>query len=325
MQAALRENAKALAAVGLGYPVFEGIGNEKGAEIGQGNGLGLATSPTGEVEMRLRMIDQTSFPAGIVLSSEEFFPRFSMNDDPGRLVKAFQAADFDRVKILLFIRNPVGHAASLWQQYLKTAGGTAPIEAFFEKYSVPARVALFLEKFGSLEHVDLTCLSYDRHRHRLLSALEEWLGLPRAALAEPVAATVNRGLTWAELALQLALNRRIGKSGRILSDALCVELPDLKPDRIRPAPACQRTMCERLAPVLERVNAQLPEEERYWSDIDRETENPEARVLQLCPEQIELVGAALGSEIRRLRQARSSERRAPQLFPPFENQLLRPG
>ena len=54
MQAALRENAAALAQGGLSYPILEGVGNEQGAEIGQGNGLWLATGPVGELDLRLQ-------------------------------------------------------------------------------------------------------------------------------------------------------------------------------------------------------------------------------------------------------------------------------
>ena len=131
--------------------MFEDIGNEQGAEIGQGNGLWLATSPLGELQLRLRMIARAAGPAGAVLSSEEFFPRLARYEDPAVLPRAALAAGFGRIEILLFIRNPVGHAASLWQQYVKTGGGTAPIEAFFEKYSVPELVARFLDRFMPMD------------------------------------------------------------------------------------------------------------------------------------------------------------------------------
>ena len=110
-------------------------------------------------------------------------------------------------------------------------------------------------------------------------------------------------MTRAELALQAALNRRIGRAGRILSDALCIGLPDLAPDRLHPDAACQRAMCDRLAPALARVNARLPVTERYRRDIDVAPGNAGDAALNFSPEQIELIGAALGSEIRRLRQA----------------------
>ena len=214
LQAALRENADALAEAGLAYPILEGVGVEQGAEIGQGNGLWLATGPAGELELRLRMIARAAGPAGAVLSAEEFFPRLARHDDPAVLPRAARAAGFGGIEILLFIRNPVGHAASLWQQYLKTAGGTAPIEAFFEKYSVPELVAQFLDRFMPIDGAGLTCLSYDRHRHDLLAPLRAWLGLPAATLAPPCAPTINRGMTRGELALQVALNRPIGRAGR---------------------------------------------------------------------------------------------------------------
>lgn len=309
VQASLRENASALAQGGLAYPILEGVGDEQGAEIGQGNGLWLATSPVHELEMRLRMIDRAACSAGAVLSSEEFFPRLTRDDDPAVLPRAAQAAGFDRIEILLFIRNPVGHAASLWQQYLKTAGGTAPIEAFFDKYSVPERVALFLDRFMSMDGIRLTCLNYDRHRRDLLTPLCAWLGLPALALTPPRAPKINRGMTRGELALQVALNRRIGRAGRMLSDALCVGLPELPPGRNYPDPDCQRAMCDRLAATLARVNARLPEGERYRSDIDPAPDGAGGATLSFSPEQIELIGASLGREIRRLRHALAARSR----------------
>jgi len=122
VQAVLRENGAALAKGGLAYPVFHGIGDEQGAAIGQGNGLAIAVGP---LEDGLRAIDRTACPAGVVLSSEEFFPRLAQYDDPAVLPRAARAAGFERVAILMFVRNPVGHAASLWQQYLKR-GAAAP-------------------------------------------------------------------------------------------------------------------------------------------------------------------------------------------------------
>ena len=309
VQAALRENAVALKEGGLTYPIFDGVGNEQGAEIGQGNGLWLATSPVSEMGLRLRMIAGAAGPAGTVLSSEEFFPRLSEIDGPAALPQAAQAVGFERIEILLFIRNPVGHAASLWQQYLKRAGGTAPIEAFFDKYRVPERVARFLDRFMPIDGVGLTCLNYDRHRRDLLAPLCAWLSPPTIALVPPCAPMVNRGMTRAELALQVVLNRRIGKAARILSDALCVGLPDLPPDPVYPDPACQRAMCSRLAPTLEQVNARLPEAERYRHDIAPAPHNADRAALSFSPEQLDLIGTALGGEIRRLRLALAARRR----------------
>ena len=302
LQATLRENAAALAGIGLAYPILQGIGGEHGAEIGQGNGLGLALA-AGQEELQsgLEQIDRSACPAGVVLSSEEFFPRLGMYDDPAVLPRAAQAAGFKRVELLLFVRDPVGHAASLWQQYLKRGGGTASIEEFFEKYSVPERVALFLDRFTSLAGVGLTCLNYDRHRRDLLAPLQAWLGLSATKLSPPKAPIVNRGMTRAELSLQKALNRRIGKAGRLLSDALCVGLPDLCPDVIRPCMASQRAMCERLAPTLLKVNMHLPECEQCQHDIAPAPAYFDDAILGFSPEQIELIGDALGGEIRRLR------------------------
>ena len=312
LQAALRENAAALADSGLAYPVLPGHGDEKGAEIGQGNALPLAFSAE-TLEEGLHTIDRASCPAGAVLSSEEFFPRLTRYEPPSALPRAAAAAGFDRVEIMLFIRDPVGHAASLWQQYLKRGGGSGTIEAFFDAYAVPELVALFLDRLLPLDDVGLTCRNYDRHRGNLLVPLCRWLGVPANALTPPTVPVINRGMTRAELALQAAVNRRIGKAGRILSDALCAGLPDVPPERIRPAAARQSAMCDRLAPTLERVNARLPESERYRPDIEPDPE-PAVGSLSFSPEQIEAIGAALGGEIRRLRR-QAVAREALSAFP----------
>ena len=303
LQAALRENAEVLAEVGLVYPILAGIGDEQGTEIGQGNGLWVAIGPAGELETRLRMIDHSDGPSGTVLSSEEFFPQLTRYADAAVLPRAARAAGFERVEILLFIRNPVGHAASLWQQYLKSGVGSAPIEAFFEKYSVPERVARFLRRYSRLEGVSLTCLNYDRHRRDLLRPLCSWLGQPPNTMAPPQASTINRGMTRAELALQVALNRHIGRTGKFLSDALCAGLPELAPSRVYPDPRFQRAMCERLSPTLAHVNKHLPEVEAYRPDIRPVSDTSHASDLIFSPDQIELIGHAFGNEIRRLRQA----------------------
>ncbi len=302
LQAALRENAAALAENGLSYPLFFGFGAESGAEIGQGNGLPLAMLESREkLRASLELIDRSTCPAGAVFSSEEFFPRLSEYEDPAMLPRAARDAGFDRVEILLFIRDPVGHAASLWQQYLKRGGGFAPVEAFFEKYAVPNRVARFFERFARLAGVELTCLNYDRHSQDLLTPLQAWLGLPPEALTPPSAPVVNRGMTRAELRLQAALNRRVGRVGRFLSDALCTELPNVAPDPIRPDTAIQRAMVERLAPALARVNGFLPRNERYRQDIAPAPADSDRAPLGFSSEQLDLIGDALGSEIRRLR------------------------
>ena len=308
LQAALRENSTALARCGLAYPILGGVGDQEDTEIGQGNGLALATCPDDTVAAGLSTIAHAAAPAGVVLSSEEFFSKLTFCDDPAIFPQATQTAGFERIELLLFIRNPVGHAASLWQQYLKTGGGSVPIEALFEKYRIPESVAQFLDRFMFMENVRVTCLNYDRHRKDLLTPLCAWLGQPENALTPPKASNINRGMTRSELALQVALNRQIGKAGRVFSDALCCGLPDLIPDRIYPDISCQKAMIDRLASALARVNAYLPEEERYRCDFEPDSEEAVGETLTFSLRQIETIGAALGREIRRLRLEVSAQR-----------------
>jgi len=89
-----------------------------------------------------------------------------------------------------------------------------------------------------------------------------------------------------------------------------------RPDPVYPDPDCQRAMCARLALTLERVNACLPEAERYRPDIALAPRNADRAALSFSPEQIDLIGASLGGEIRRLRLALAASGQGAGAFHP---------
>lgn len=302
LQALLRENRSALARYGYNYPSPTWReAEEDNAEVGQGNGLVAAQSPAA---MQALLRDHPLPDQGLVLSSEEFFPQLATASNPALLGQLAREAGYDGVSILLAIRDPVSHAASLWMQYVKRSGGTAPLERFFELYSVPELVLRFLDAYDDQPNISIKLFNYSRHKTQLTDHLAGWLGIVATNLKAPKAATINRGLTAAETVLQLALNTEIGRRGRVLSDALCSMLPDIKADALYPEKNVQTAMLNRLSPTLARINSRIQTGEHYQVALHepqaliRRNEANSLSPFKLTQSQLKVVGAVLGQEIR---------------------------
>lgn len=295
LQATLALSRTSLGARGVSYPEHGAARDAASARIERGNAPHLALS--GDA-LRRNLPVAVPGQRAVLYSSEELFPQLCALSEPAVLAAAAEAAGYSSIRILLFIRDPVEHAASLWQQYLKRAGGTAPIEAFFGKYAVPLRVAEFLGRYGAVDGVEVSVRNYSRCRGQLAECMADWLGVPVGDLSVPGVRTLNRSLTEGELAFQRALNRHLGKAGVILSDALCEGMPDRVATMPLPQRQLQDAMWQRLGPAMAEVNALVPEEERYRSDV----RNPSAASPPtLDAAQIDVIADALGAEIRRLR------------------------
>ncbi|WP_162946940.1 hypothetical protein [Ruegeria sp. EL01] len=299
LQALLRENRSVLARYGYDYPPPTWQETEEdNAEVGQGNGLVAAQSPNAMQDL---LHDRPHPDRGLILSSEEFFPQLAAASDPERLGQLAIEAGYDEVSILLAIRDPVSHAASLWMQYVKRAGGTTSLERFFDLYSVPDLVLRFLDAYGGQPNVSIKLFNYSRHKAHLTDRLADWLGLAAQDLNAPRVTKINRGLTRAETVLQLALNAKIGRRGRILSDALCSALPDVAVHAAYPAKSAQAAMLDRLSLTLECLNMRLEPDERYQDTLhEPQMAFPQSETNSLSQHQLKVVGSVLGHEIRNL-------------------------
>lgn len=298
IQATAALNRQALAAGGIGYPGFGVQRSADSTAIELGN-ASMAALSLEQLAATLAAAAPERGARGLLLSSEELFVQLNALADPAGVAAVARAAGFATLRVLLFIRDPMEHAASLWQQYLKRGGGSAGIEPFFEHYAVPERVAGFLESYGAHEAFRVTVLNYSRRRSDVLAPLARWLEMPHQDWKTPPVDRLNRSLTMGELAFQTALNRHLGKAGAVLSDALCERLPGIRPADLRPPLALQEAVWARLAPAIARINARLEPAERYRADIHAgEAEG----VPVLEGEQITVIADALGAEIGRLRR-----------------------
>ena len=247
---------------GIDYAARDDPINPSSTTITSGNGTGILRS-----ENAFRKIIGTYAPKLNLLFSSEFLTgEIDGLPDIQFLSRETQRVGFKRVCILLFVRDPLEHASSGYQQSIKREGSVETIEARFARFNAPEEAARVIEKIAAVGNVELTVRNYSRCRDQLLPVVAHWLGIPESALSTPPHKRVNRSLTMGELALQRTLNNRIGYSFW-LADGFCEQLPDIEPDEIRPSVEVQTATWERLLPAIEKINTFLPQQEHYRCDL----------------------------------------------------------
>ena len=295
VQSSLRLSRSALAAHGIDYPHGADGGAEDPLRVTSGNGFGLLDSADAlEAALARAKPGQSA-----LFSNEDLFNHLHDGDGEAFLGPVARRLGFERVELLLFVRDPLGHAASRWIQWVKDRGLTEPMEAHFAAFDVPERVARVLERLARVEGVGVGVRNYSRCGDRLLDEVAAWLGLPPDALAAPPAEQVNRSLTGAELALQLGLNARLGPCPRLVAYPLIERLPDIRPEPLRPDRAVQQATWDRLLPSIERVNARLPAGHHYRCDLREGPAPTESFVFS--PAQVDVIADAFAAEALRLR------------------------
>jgi hypothetical protein len=288
LQASLAASVERLAAAGVRYPVDPDAGSA--ALIPVGNGLGVWR----------RLADGPDWPEGersdLLFSSEILHTRLR---DPWALAslrRRARAAGVERVVAVVYLRGPVDHAASWYQQQVKRHGTTRFVAEFFEDYAYPATTVALLDALAEVG--ELRVRNYDVERRRLAASLEEVLELPEGTLVTPAAA-VNRSLTRAELGLQRRVNERLGPSGELVADVLCEEFPAVPAETELPPEPVQRRMLARQAAALDRLDALLPE----GQPLDRGTRSPPVGAgTPLTAAQLEAVVGRLVEEVRERRR-----------------------
>jgi len=297
IQASLGLSVASLAAAGITYPGTPAGGLP--TRITSGNARGLLASPQ-SLETRLR-VDAASGAGSFLYSSEWLSTEILGGPSVIPLGEVAARHGFARVAVLLFIRDPIASAASVWQQLTKRHGQTQSIESLFARYELPRHAAEILERLDAIDGIEVTVRNYSRCRDRLLDETAAWLGIPRDTLVSPPAIRVNRSMTRAELAVQQVLNRHLGECGELVSDPLCELLPDIEPEDVYPSLAVQEQLWDRLRPFIDRVNARLPVDHQYQCDLREPPVRLDPPALHL--EQITVIADSLGAEIARLRQS----------------------
>lgn len=241
-----------------------------------------------------REIDSFSFTQNRVLfSSEQLFLHISRVPDFRTKLKEFCTAHgFKNVRILLFIRDPLPHAESSYQQMIKRGGQTFKPNKAFANYKNPLWTEKLLASPPDLPNLVIDVFNYGRHKRDLIPIVSRFLGIADGTIPEVAERRVNRSMTAAELTMQRAVNQYLGDTGGFISDALCNLAPDIESEWAYPPYPAQKKMLDRLAGAISAVNAIVPESERYQSDLQMPTR--QSANLQLSREQINIIGQAVG-------------------------------
>ncbi|MDR5654435.1 hypothetical protein RGD00_17625 [Xinfangfangia sp. LG-4] len=300
IQSALAASVPVLDAVGLHYPIYRRIYDRaRAGHVSSGN-----MAP--EAGALRNLLDRVPTPAGttdILLSNEGLFHALFRKE---RLIdevrEAFPGA---KIKMLLFIRDPMDHMISSYHQAVKRSGFLDSLDTYSENYSIPSAVVGFLDA-AAAEGIELTVHNYSRHADALLPLVEKWLGLAPDALVRPPVERVNRSMTNAELELQRAFTRHLGKeSSRFISDPLCDRLPDVDSETPGMSSEGLKRFLDRIGTLLSELNGKVPADEAYRIG----TEADYADMLAVGREdsmnlfsnaQLEVLAEAIGAHIKAL-------------------------
>lgn len=307
LQALLRLNRDMLQErFAISYPPRDEPAEAIATTITTGNGSSLLESPESFAEA---LTEYRGPPeAHLLFSNEGLWKALATAPDLSFLPNMARSAGFVQVRLLLFVRDPIAHIASLSQQKIKRGGDTSTIDTHIAEDRTFETVADLLDRLDALDGVETTLRNYTACSKHLPEALAGWLGIPVDALVLPPAARINRSLTRGELELQRAFNRVLQSNFSLVSDPLCERLPDISADEILPSTDAQTAALDRLAPVLDRIWARLPPDDVRAVEVRAPKVDPET--FSFSRAQLEVLADSLGREITRLRGAQGEAQRA---------------
>lgn len=285
IQSNLARNSEFLLEKGIFYPVLNDA--EINPAISSGNGYLL-------INERLPVAPEKTHT--YVLSSELIYGKMLSDKAMIDVLKdAFDQLGVSGAEFVVYVRDPIDHAESAYQQEVKRGGLTSSVEEFFSKYNMPSTVLKFCDRVSELEESTVSLINYSKHEKSAILPLLSCLGvsqLPDQSISE---VRINRSLTASELFFQKAMNGSLGKSASFLSDALCNNLPDTKTDKVYPCEDVQSAMLARLKPDMDKVDEVLSDAEAYGRELRPVGPTPD--IFGFDTDQTFLIASLLGAEI----------------------------
>ena len=262
LQSCLALSVEALRDAGIAYPIGEDLRNQAiSGHVTQGNLPPVSRDAGHDIGQIADLMnsDGANAALGVLFSNEALFHSIMRSDLLSDLQTRFPDHDLE---ILLFIRNPLDHALSAFQQLLK-AGLADDIGTFLAKYNLPQQTKKFLSKVENTG-LSVTVINYSKHSRDLVRVLQEWLGVPEGVLVAPPRQSVNRSLSRSEMLVQRAFNRHVGAYARhFIADALSNSLPDVRSDRPAISDSDLEKFIARMKDYVADMNDMIPEAERY--------------------------------------------------------------
>jgi len=179
-----------------------------------------------------------------------------------------RAAGLAQLELLLFVRDPIEHASSLYLEMVKAHGYADSLGSWLSIYDLPLHVQAFVSEQAPLGATTLQVHNYSRCQRAILPLLQAWLQLPEQAARWPLPPRqrVNRSLSGRELQLMLRLNRRLGRRAGAIGRALVHWRPRARPAQPQASAADRAALGQRLEPVLAAINQHLPPDQQLQSN-----------------------------------------------------------
>ncbi len=289
LQSSIANSISILESSGIHYPSNSKIISAREGKISSGN-AGLF----------FEGLDSFSdFKTESVLASGEKL--FRLLPDPEYREKLFNFIDrfnVESVEILLFVRDPLEHISSSYQQSVKRGGYTGEISEFVSQYRHTKKVSDFV-KFCVSSKFNLSVYNYSNVKSDLIGVFEEWLGIDRGTLVIPDMSVINRSLSLAELEFQKVVNSYFGREGAVVADALCQECPEVKSDIILLDEDSQRELVRRVSPFCQYVNSIVSPDGPGVYNLDVAKVEKTDDVFTFSKKQIATIAKALSSTIKK--------------------------
>lgn len=293
LQSCFALSTDVLAENGIAYPWVSNLDRAKAGRITSGNGtLLLDGSAEWDALDRSQFHENTR---GFLFSNEYFCVKTFHPDVLERIQKFCSEFGIDRVHCILFVRNPLDHAISTHQQMIKRSGSDMDLDSYVATYKMPIQIMEFLRQ-AEENDFDVTLYNYSMVSKEIAALTEDWLEIPAGSLQQPEIERINRSLSKGELELQKQLNRHIGQASRF-ADALCEELPKIRPEFTYPSLQAQSELFERLAPAIDYINERLPEGQAY-STTPQVEDTQEQDQFVFSRAQLETIATAFGRLVR---------------------------
>lgn len=269
LQAWLAGNAERLAADGVVYPLVAPSGQrESQAQQGlfsMGNGFVLQEleNVSDPVEALAELAQIVPEGGSLLFSDERLMKR--LVGRLGAFAEQTATAGFTHLAILLFVRDPLDQARSLYLEMVKAHGYGGSLNDWLEINNLHEHVLAFLQEQAALAACGpipclLTAGNYSRCSLELLPLLRGWLSLPPASAGWPLPPRqrVNRSLSARELSLMRMLNRQLGARGGGIGRALVRLRPGASTAQPEATPAALAAFSERLGQPVAAINQLLP-------------------------------------------------------------------
>jgi hypothetical protein len=267
LQSAFANSEDIFERAGIEYPMVESMRLARQGEVSEGNGYLLKEL------FHSKDVNKHHF-----YSSEMIFQHI-LKETPGKtngdnylsqVQNLIEGPLFDTTKVLLFIRDPIAHTISHYQQMVKRGGMNRDVNTYFsfmvkDGITLPARARSVIEFFKSLKKCDLTIYNYSKGGN-ILELTATWLGL-QEAFHPPENQKVNRSLSEAELRMQIATNKRFGVVIPSLSDFFVNRFPELNPRKVYPDLDIQQKLIERCRADMEWINQFVSPGNTYHEDL----------------------------------------------------------